>query len=87
MADREIYESEIYDFVDHAIDPRLAKKILNLIEEYNADLDRMDSDMRGTIACMGVIALLCTNEELAVRLLEEIYAIRDALEESRGTTH
>tara|TARA_R100001143_G_scaffold9500_1_gene11352 strand:+ start:859 stop:1122 length:264 start_codon:yes stop_codon:yes gene_type:complete len=87
MADREIYESEIYDFVDHAIDPRLAKKIIDLIKEHTADIDRMDSDMRGTIACMGVIALLCTNEELAVRLLEEIYTMRDVLEESRGTTH
>mgnify|MGYP003136742532 CR=1 FL=1 len=66
MADREIDESEITQFI----------------------LDTLDGDLTTTLAAMALIVGLCRNDELGVRLLEEVYEIRESwIDQAQGVKH
>ena len=77
MADREIAESEISQLILDTIDGNLARKMLEVANEYHHGLDEAGDDIKTTLACMAIIVGLCRNDELGVRLLEEIYEIRE----------
>ena len=90
MADREIDESEITQFILDTLDGDLARKMFDVATLHNDELgfEGVDADMTTTLAAMALIVGLCRNDELGVRLLEEVYEIRESwIDQARGVKH
>ena len=90
MANREINESEMTQFILDTLDGDLARKIFDVANFHNDEhgFEGVDADMTTTLACMALIVGLCRNDELGVRLLEEVYEIRETwIDQAKGVKH
>ena len=90
MPDREIEESEITQMILDTIDGDLARKMFDVANLHNDKhgFEGVDADMTTTLAAMALIVGLCRNDELGVRLLEEVYEIRESwIDQAQGVKH